>query len=232
MNPYEYGVKIATVPGWKKQFRRMADALHNNTHLWHGASGDPTGAGLSKILASGRVQPAHLRPNVIGSEGELVRKAPHSGAFFSTHQPTKTYWAGSGGVGIGKARVPGEIVKQQPVGYEHEFLSHGTVNLPRKAIVVPPSISTPEELATFRQNVQERGLHPVHPLAQMYAQKATGPTASMPTEKAQNAFFSRYKAQAVEQRQALREDVLYGRTPDDQIRPTLALSGPSTKKVL
>ncbi len=228
-------VKLSAVPAWKKQFRRAFTALENRAHAWHGVvSGGSdrrrSDVTVNNILRSGHVAPAHLRPNVMTGEVSEWKKAPHSGAYFSTDGPTRDYWrGGAGGVGIPRASISGEIVYYQPAGYQHELLSHGAVPLPPKAFAVPPNMSTVEELNEFRRLTQQLRLRPLHPTALQYAGMVAGPGASTKSpgafERLQSGLLSGMKEDKKQYARELRHFSRYGGSAPLKPAPS-ALSGP------
>lgn len=228
-------VKLAAVPTWKKQFRRAVEALESRTHAWHGVvprQADP--ASVNSILRSGYVAPAHIRPDVMSGTKEHWKKAPHAGAYFSTDRPSDEYWKhGAGGVGIARAGISGEIVLQQPGGYEHELLSHGPVPLPPKAFAVPAGLNTAGELNEFRRLAQQRRLRPIHPTALLYADKISGPGRSPRPgafERLESGLLESLKREKKEHTQDRLQAIHYG-TAMPQLQPTpAALSGPETNR--
>ena len=228
-------VKLSAVPTWKKQFRRAFEAIENRTHAWHGVVSRPANpVTVNNLLRSGHVAPAHLRPDMQTGPRSEWKKAPHSGAYFSTDRPTNDYWrGGTGGVGVPRTNISGEIIMRRPEGYEHELLSHGPVPLQPKAFAVPSGLGTAEELNEFRKLTQQLRLRPLHPTALQYAGGVGGPSPRFrgpnAFSKLEAGFLEGLKRHKKEYAKDLLHSTRYGVSAPLMPTPT-ALSGPVTRR--
>lgn len=151
MDLYEYLVKCASVPGPRKDLRRMLQGVVHDTHRWHGAA---PGA-FENVLTQGKVLPSG--PAALFG----------AGGYFSTHAPIESYATG-GAVGISRERLPfARKVSRGVHGTLMDFVvNHGSSHLsPRDVAMTAEGMHTPG----IEQAIRARHLRRMAPTTPMLA---------------------------------------------------------------